>query len=358
MPELTNINKYAYILAIVLVIDAIISSYAVLKAPYPAFVNLGSPAAYLNIYIHVPVAMNSYVFYTGAFIAAILYLAKREERYDKYVYAFTLVATLYAAYTLVSGSIWAHESWGSYWNWDPRETGVLLLFLSYLVYFALRSSIVDPDRKPVVSSTYAIAAYAMVPISYAAPRIASSSLHPTMTLLQGFMEQPEVRAILYTKIILVLLIGLLAVKLYVDKDHLSPNSKKVLKIAVLISIIIIIAVASYLSSQYTGGKITRVYAVFGSPSSAKLLVREGNSFVNISIKENLAKYVVAGRIALVGHVIKLIDLHGHSAERIEILIPSCVILDFILYALFISGLGYILLHKREIIGEEEYEEQS
>ncbi len=346
-------DKVAYLLAIVFLVDALVGSYAVLRAPYPAFVNLGSPAAYLNIYIHVPVAMISYVLYTGAFISAILYLARHKERYDRYVYAFTLIATLYAAYVLISGSIWAHESWGSYWNWDPRETGVLLLFLAYLVYFALRSSIADPDRRPIVSATYAIAAYAMVPISYAAPRIASSSLHPTKALLQGFMEQPEVRAIFYTKVLLVLLIGLLAVRLYVDKEALSPRARRALKLSILVSVLVMLSVAGYLSAQYSGGKVTRVYAVFGSPSDAKLLVKIGNGFTNITIAENLSKYVVEGRIALVGHVVKLVGLQDHVAKKLEVLVPSCVILDFIFYALFISGLGYTLLRRETSMGEEE-----
>jgi len=354
MPD--SIEKAGYLLALLLVLDAIVGSYAVLRAPYPAFVNLGSPAAYLNIYIHVPVAMTSYVFYTGAFIAAILYLHRRSERYDRYVYSFTLVATLYAAYTLISGSIWAHESWGSYWNWDPRETGVLLLFLAYLVYFALRSSISDPDRRPVVSATYAIAAYSMVPISYAAPRIAQSSLHPTKALLQGFMEQPEVRAIFFTKTVIVLLIGLLAVMLYANRGQLSPRTRRAIGVAVLSSVLIIIGVSGYLAIQYSGGEVTRVYAVFGAPTSAKLLVKMGHSFANVSIAEDLSKYVVEGKIALVGHVVKLVGLSDHSAKSLEVLVPSCVILDFIFYALFISGLGYILLRKPASIGEEYGEE--
>ena len=37
----------------------------------------------------------------------------------------------------VTGSIFAHVEWNSYWNWDPREVsivGLLLIYASYLVF--------------------------------------------------------------------------------------------------------------------------------------------------------------------------------------------------------------------------------
>jgi heme exporter protein C len=343
-------KRLAYVLALILVVDAVATVLAVLRAPYPAFVTLGSPAAYLNIYIHVPVAINSYVLYTGAFIAAILFLVKRREIYDRYVYAFIVVASMYAAYTLISGNLWARESWGAAWNWDPRETGVLLLFIAYLVYFALRASISDPDRAPVVSATYAIAAYSMVPISYAAPRIAASSLHPTKALLQGFMEQPEVRAYFYTKLLLVLLIGLIATKLYVNRDKLGIDGKRALKIGAAIAALLMIGVSAYLAAEYRGGTVTRVYAVFGVPDNATLLVRLGGRYANVSIAEDLSSYVVDGRIALGGHVVKLLGLSDNSAEKVEVLVPSCVIANLVLYSLLISGLAYTILRRKQVEG--------
>ncbi|BEP17202.1 hypothetical protein PYJP_05540 [Pyrofollis japonicus] len=343
-------RRLVYLLALVLIADAITTVLAVLRAPYPAFVTLGSPAAYLNIYIHVPVAINSYVLYTGAFIAAILFLMRRREVYDHYVYAFIVVASMYAAYTLISGSLWAIESWGAAWNWDPRETGVLLLFIAYLVYFALRASISDPDRAPVVSATYAIAAYSMVPISYAAPRIAASSLHPTKALLQGFMEQPEVRAYFYTKLLLVLLIGLLATKLYVERNKLGLTERRVLKISAVIAAILMIGVAAYLAAEYSGGTVTRVYAVFGAPDNATLLVRLGGKYANISISEDLSSYIVDGKIALGGHVVKLLGLSDNHAEKVKILVPGCVIANLVLYSLLISGLAYTVLRRKQVEG--------
>jgi ABC-type transport system involved in cytochrome c biogenesis permease subunit len=39
---------------------------------------------------------------------------------------------------IVSGAIWAEESWGRYWSWDPIETWSLIVWLIYAVYLHLR----------------------------------------------------------------------------------------------------------------------------------------------------------------------------------------------------------------------------
>jgi len=38
---------------------------------------------------------------------------------------------------LVSGMVWAQAAWGSYWNWDPKETATLALFLSLSAYIVV-----------------------------------------------------------------------------------------------------------------------------------------------------------------------------------------------------------------------------
>ncbi len=40
---------------------------------------------------------------------------------------------------IVSGSIWANSAWGTYWNWDPKETSSLVTWVVYLVLLHLRT---------------------------------------------------------------------------------------------------------------------------------------------------------------------------------------------------------------------------
>nr|WKT07032.1 cytochrome c biogenesis protein [Klebsormidium flaccidum] len=39
---------------------------------------------------------------------------------------------------ILSGAVWANEAWGSYWNWDPKETWALITWLIFANYLHLR----------------------------------------------------------------------------------------------------------------------------------------------------------------------------------------------------------------------------
>ena len=39
---------------------------------------------------------------------------------------------------ILSGSVWANEAWGSYWNWDPKETWSLITWIIFAIYLHLR----------------------------------------------------------------------------------------------------------------------------------------------------------------------------------------------------------------------------
>ena len=41
---------------------------------------------------------------------------------------------------LLSGAIWANQTWGSYWSWDPKETWALITWFVFAVYFHTRLS--------------------------------------------------------------------------------------------------------------------------------------------------------------------------------------------------------------------------
>jgi heme exporter protein C len=85
---------------------------------------------------------------------------------------------LFGILATVTGSIWAKYEWGSYWNWDPRETSILILLLIYGAYFALRSAIPSEESRARLSAVYAILAFLTVPfLVFIVPRMVDS-LHP------------------------------------------------------------------------------------------------------------------------------------------------------------------------------------
>ena len=45
---------------------------------------------------------------------------------------------LFLAAGIIFGAIWANESWGRYWGWDPKETWSLITFFVYLAIIHAR----------------------------------------------------------------------------------------------------------------------------------------------------------------------------------------------------------------------------
>jgi cytochrome c-type biogenesis protein CcsB len=51
---------------------------------------------------------------------------------------------------ILSGAVWANEAWGSYWNWDPKETWALLTWLVFAIYLHTRLTKGWQGKKPAI----------------------------------------------------------------------------------------------------------------------------------------------------------------------------------------------------------------
>lgn len=137
-------------------------------------------------YIHVPVALTSYVCFAWGAWKAFRLLWKDEERYDLESYTAIHIGTIFAFLTLVTGSIWGKISWGAWWTWSERQLVVfLILFLFYSAYFMLRYSVDPGPRRARTSAVYALFGVALVPVSFLAIRILGTLLHPAVFTREG-----------------------------------------------------------------------------------------------------------------------------------------------------------------------------
>ena len=91
------------------------------------------------LYMHVPAAMTMYVAYSLVFLASVMYLTRRDSRWDELAAASAEVGTVFATTVLITGPIWAKKAWGTYWVWDARLTTTLLLWLIFCAYLMLRA---------------------------------------------------------------------------------------------------------------------------------------------------------------------------------------------------------------------------
>ncbi len=149
---------------------------------------------YKIIFFHLPSAITSFLAFTVTLISAILFLLKSDYRFDIIAKNSAKAGFFFITAALISGSIWASVAWGSYWNWDPRETTVLILWFVYAAYFALRESLENIDEKARFSAIYSIFAYVTIPLSYLSSKI-FFSLHPQIEEMDVSIALPLLLAI-------------------------------------------------------------------------------------------------------------------------------------------------------------------
>jgi len=174
-------------------------AYVFLVLP-PAF-GFQSPELARIVALHLP---NAYVAVIAAGMAGwfgIRYLTQGRQVADEAKSAAAAaLAALFCLITTVTGSMFAEYQWGTYWNWDPRETSVFLLLLIYGAYFVLRAGIEDPDKRGTISSVYVIFATVMTPLlGYVIPKYLPT-LHP-----KDVQFDPQYRMAIYFGVLPVLL---------------------------------------------------------------------------------------------------------------------------------------------------------
>ena len=65
--------------------------------------------------------------------------------YDN-MFGVTLIALFFTLFGTILGGIWADQSWGRFWGWDPKENGALLIVLWLLMMVHMRlSGLAKPD---------------------------------------------------------------------------------------------------------------------------------------------------------------------------------------------------------------------
>ena len=131
-----------------------------------------------NTYFHVSLWLAMLLIFLGGVIASIRYLRTFDLLEDRKSLSYTRVGILLGVLGLITGAIWAKNTWGAYWSWDVKQNMTAIALLIYLAYFVLRNSFEDPERKARLSAVYNIFAFAtLIPLLYVIPRL-TDSLHP------------------------------------------------------------------------------------------------------------------------------------------------------------------------------------
>ncbi|MDF1672301.1 MAG: cytochrome c biogenesis protein CcsA [Vicingaceae bacterium] len=139
--------------------------------------------------IHVAVITGSYGFLgLGAVLALmnlLLMIFRTKNNNDRigrtlkeltYINELTLTVGLFmAAIGTFLGGVWANESWGRYWGWDPKETWALVIVLFYAMLLHLR--FIPKANGKYLFNTLALFGFSTVIMTYFGVNYYLSGLH-------------------------------------------------------------------------------------------------------------------------------------------------------------------------------------
>ena len=130
-------------------------------------------------YFHIGTAWTALLGFILAAVFSVIYLIKKDLKWDRYQVAAIEVSLVFFFITIVLGSIWARPAWNTWWTWDPRLTTAAVTELIYIAYFMLRQGIDDPDRRARFGAVYALVGGISAPITFFAIRL-FRTIHPVV----------------------------------------------------------------------------------------------------------------------------------------------------------------------------------
>ncbi|EKY27106.1 heme ABC transporter permease CcmC [Brevundimonas naejangsanensis] len=116
------------------------------------------------MFIHVPAASLGLMAYGALGVSSFFALVFRHPLADAAARAAAVPGAAFTALALITGSLWGQPMWGTWWVWDARLTSVLVLFLFYLGYMALRASIDDEAKAARAAAVLGLVGLINLPI--------------------------------------------------------------------------------------------------------------------------------------------------------------------------------------------------
>jgi heme exporter protein C len=137
------------------------------------------------MYLHVPAIVTAYLAFTTTCVASVLYLWKRDLRFDAVAVSSAEIGVLFTGVTLATGSIWGKSTWGVWWTWDARLTLTAILFTIYVGYLMLRSFAEDPQAAARYGAVLAILGFLDIPLNHMAVQWWRTLHQPSSILRPG-----------------------------------------------------------------------------------------------------------------------------------------------------------------------------
>ena len=96
------------------------------------------------------------------------------ERLDSWSYRVISLGFTLLTIGILCGAVWANEAWGSYWNWDPKETWAFITWTIFAIYLHSRT---NPNWKATNSAFVASIGFLIIWICYFGINLLGIGLH-------------------------------------------------------------------------------------------------------------------------------------------------------------------------------------
>jgi cytochrome c-type biogenesis protein CcsB len=106
------------------------------------------------------------------------------DRLSYRIHAFGFPVWTFAV--LITGPIWAHEAWSSYWNWDPKEVWAFITWVVYAGYLHARATAGWKGRNAALLALLGLATlwFNFIGINYFSSSSQHSYAAPAMTVVE------------------------------------------------------------------------------------------------------------------------------------------------------------------------------
>nr|YP_010832671.1 cytochrome c biogenesis protein [Astragalus jiuquanensis]WFG52413.1 cytochrome c biogenesis protein [Astragalus jiuquanensis] len=96
------------------------------------------------------------------------------QQLDHWGYRIISLGFLFLTIGILSGAVWANEAWGSYWNWDPKETWAFITWTIFAIYLHTRK---NKKLEIVNSSIVASIGFLIIWVCYLGINLLGIGLH-------------------------------------------------------------------------------------------------------------------------------------------------------------------------------------
>jgi heme exporter protein C len=180
-----------------------------------------------NLYYHVPMWFGMILLLLASAINAVKYLRTSDIRFDIRSEQQARVAIVFGIMGLVTGMVWAKNTWGAYWTNDPKLNSAAIGMLMYMAYTVLRGSMDDDEKRARVSAVYNLFSFPVfVVLIFILPRL-TDSLHPGNGGNPGFNSydlDSRLRLVFYPAVIGWTLLGFWIAQLYSRIEQLNKQN--------------------------------------------------------------------------------------------------------------------------------------